>query len=518
MSDTDIQEQANESLAPDRPNSMGAHVLGSNQRQLGRYAILRELRKDSSSVTLLALDPVMHREVVLKAVRLPPPLDGVKGGDAETHALEQAFVRQAQAAGRLHHPYIVTVFEAARVHEVGFLAIERVNGRALHELLASGWRPDSVHCASLAARIADAIEYAHGQSIAHGHLGPQHVIVQPDGAPKVEGFGGWIDGGAAGEDALAHTEKLLPYFQNELTEVMRRRDIRAVIVLLHMMLTGKPPQMQAGDKGAQPKAMPILNVRPDTPAPLAQLVDEMLGAEHASAHRTAGDVRDILTAYIWNARKSHVAPATIGIPLAAPPEEKSQFGAAELNMGTHAEVANTSRTREIPPTIKRTITGTPLISKPVSNAATPLASAKTLPQPQLDSTSAQIAARQMLARIKPWVLSNKWPIAGACALVIIGLSIGVLLGRDAPTVPREMAPAVQDTAPTNAMGTVRLEVHPWGEIIIDGKPTGVAPPLQTVNLTAGIHTIEIRHGDQTAVSAQVNVDPTRVQVIQHRFK
>jgi len=119
-------------------------------------------------------------------------------------------VRQAQAAGKLHHPHIVTVFDAGRVHNVAYLAIERVAGRSLAELLAGGWRPELVHCASIAARVADAIEHAHVNGLAHGHLGPQHVLLQGDGAPKVEGFGGWIDSGAAGEDALVRTEKLLP--------------------------------------------------------------------------------------------------------------------------------------------------------------------------------------------------------------------------------------------------------------------------------------------------------------------
>jgi serine/threonine-protein kinase len=147
-------------------------------------------------------------------------------------------VRQAQAAGKLHHPHIVTVFDAGRVHNIAYLAIERVAGRSLAELLAGGWRPEFVHCASIAARVADAIEHAHVNGLAHGHLGPQHVLLQADGSPKVEGFGGWIDSGSAGEDALVRTEKLLPYFQNELTEEARQRDVRAVAALLHMMLTG----------------------------------------------------------------------------------------------------------------------------------------------------------------------------------------------------------------------------------------------------------------------------------------
>lgn len=547
MSQTDLTERGKRSPASDKPGSMSGDILGPHQRQLGRYSLLRELRRSRDSVTLLALDPVMHREVVLKVVRLPPPHDGVRGGDAETHALEQAFVRQAQAAGRLQHPHIVTVYEAARVHELAFLAIERVNGRPLHELLASGWRPEPVHCASLTARIADAIEYAHSQSIAHGHLGPQHVVLQPNGTPRVEGFGGWIDGGAAGDEALAHTEKLLPYFQNELTDEMRHRDVRAVVVLLHMMLTGKPPQFHAVSAETPPsRPVSILALRPDTPTPLAQLIDEVLDPTSSSPRRTAADVRDALTAYLWNARKAHVAPATIGIPLAAPPEPAPDFPTADLaliarprgsgtNDSTSGKSMSSSAWAPTPATITRTITGSP------SRNAPPLAPdtlfGETEPHPPEPEEAAEVAHAQatsaaplsaplttplttlstLSTHLGQWVKANRLVVMGAAALIFLGIAVGVLLGRNSPIAQRPEATTPANVTPANATGIVNLDIQPWGEIFVDGKPIGVSPPLTEIKLSAGPHAVEIRHGDKAAISAQVDVNPTRAQIIRHRF-
>src|SRR5258706_1141703 len=154
-------------------------------RQIGRYTILRELRRERATVTYLGRDPVMHREVVLKTVEWPPPDDIGDNHEAQIAPMEQAFVRQAQAAGKLHHPDIVTVFEAGRIHHTGYMAIERVSGRLLHERIASGWRPDFVHCQSMVGRMADAIAYAHGQGLVNRHLGPQHVELQADSAPTL---------------------------------------------------------------------------------------------------------------------------------------------------------------------------------------------------------------------------------------------------------------------------------------------------------------------------------------------
>jgi serine/threonine-protein kinase len=484
-------------------------ILAPNQRQLGRYSLLRELRRDAASVTMLALDPVMHREVVLKAVRLPPPADGVRGADAELHALEQAFSRQAQAAGRLHHPHIVTVFEAARVHQIAFLAIERVNGRPLHELLAAGWRPDFVHCASLIARIADAIEYAHNQSIAHGHLGPQHVVVQTDGAPRVEGFGGWIDGGSGGGDALAHTEKLLPYFQNEVSEEMRRRDVQAIVTLLHLLLTGKPPQLRAPPEGGAPRPVSVLALRADVPPALARLVDEMLDPADVHRHRTAGDLRDALTAYIWNARKAHVAPATIGIPLAAPPEAGPDVAPAELTVRPQAPLASTVRAAANDATRPTTLS---------DSAPGPMSQLRTEILPGTGAARRAAPAPGARSPLLPWLRANRWALAGALALVVLGIALGMLLGRGARVAPATPEQATVVAAPSSASGVVRLQIEPWGEVFVNGKPIGVAPPLTELTLPVGRHNVEIRHGERTAVTAQIDVTADRPLLIQHRFE
>ncbi len=444
--------------------------LPPNLRTIGRYAILRELRRDSVSVSYHAVDPVLHREVVLKAVQLPLPSEGEGGREAQISPLEQAFSRLAQAAGKLAHPYIVSVFEAGRVHRIGYLAIERVNGRRLHELIASGWRPQFAHAASITARIADAIEYAHQQNVAHGFLGPQHVILRDeDGAPRIEGFGGWIDDGRAGNEALERTDRLLPYF-DELPEEARRRDVRAVVALLHMMLTGKAPDsLESSIKGQIP---PIKLLRPDTPAALARVIDEMINESPRNRVRTAGDLRDALTAFIWNDRAAQVAPATIGIPLAAPPTQPA---------------ANW-------PPIEETPLPEPLETEP---GQTPAASGW--------------LSRTGLARL---------PVGTAIGLLVGGIVAGVLLGSAAQRVsqrPPAKAEAPEKSPAVAAIGVVLLDIAPWGEVLIDGRPVGVSPPLTELKLPAGKHALEIRHSDGRAVAAEVQVDPERPQRVRHRF-
>jgi eukaryotic-like serine/threonine-protein kinase len=456
--------------------------LPPNLRNIGRYALLRELRRDRVSVSYFAMDPVLHREVIIKAVQLPLPSDSTPGRDAQISPVEQAFVRQAQAAGKLHHPHIVTVFEAGRMRNIGYLAIERVPGRRLHELIAGGWRPEFVHAASIAARIADAIEYAHVQGVAHGNLGPAHVILQEsDGAPKVEGFGGWVDGGDSGGDMLARTEGVLPYF-DDIGDDVRRRDVRAIAALVYMMLTGRSPDMAGAFSSG---SAPLRSLRLDTPAELATLIDDALAADARSGHRSAGDLRDALTAFIWNERTHNVAPATIGIPLAAPPSP--------------ARPATTPVSTVPPASLPRVVD----VKGDEIEEAAPL------------------TIRDAGARASRWLRGQRFPLVVAVSLLVIGIVIGVLIATLAQRPAADNLPvnvAVTDSRERAGVGVILLDIVPWGEVYVDNRPVGVAPPLKELQLPSGRHAIEIRYSTGKAVTANVDVDPARPSKIQHSFK
>lgn len=499
-------------------------------RQFARYSLTRELRREASTTIYLALDPVMHREVVLKVVHLPPPSDAGHNEEAQIAPLEQAFGRQAQAAGKLNHPHIVTVFEAGRLNHLGYLAIERVNGRPLSELIASGWRPQLVHAASIGARVADAIEHAHSQDVPHGHLGPSHVLLQADGVPKVEGFGGWIDNGTGGDDALHRTEKLLPYFQNELTEDMRGHDVKCVAALVYMMVAGRAP-------GPQPA--PLASLRPEIPPAFGRLIDDTLNPAPGRAQRSAGDLRDGLTAFIWNARKDNVAPATLGIPLAAPPREAATE--QSVPYPPTAGRPNEILTRTVEPERPRSLGGlkTVRMEVPAGLARVAASSAAAAASGRKDATlrttlrAAQGAneekAAPLLQTLKtqalPWLRRNPAAMGVVGLFVVAAIVLAMLLATFAG---KKAAPPVAVTAPEAPVaapvgqGVLLLSVLPWGEVIVDGKPMGVSPPLTELRLPAGRHAVEIRYnkpdGATAAVTAQVDIDPAKPLQIKHSFE
>jgi serine/threonine-protein kinase len=120
-SDDEIAEQATEK-AP-------AIVLnGHPPTSLGRYKILKELGRGAMGLVYLGKDPTIQRFVAIKTMRLDQMDDSEK-----LQEIRGRFFREAESAGRLSHPNIVTIYDAGEQHDLGYIAMELVEGRSLKE-------------------------------------------------------------------------------------------------------------------------------------------------------------------------------------------------------------------------------------------------------------------------------------------------------------------------------------------------------------------------------------------------
>jgi len=151
---------------------------------IGRYRILGVLGRGAMGVVYLAHDPVIDREVALKTLRLD--LDS-----GRSEEFRERFLREARAAGRLNHPSIVTIHDVGEDPDNGvlFIAMERVHGQNLKELMAGGKRFDPDEAARIVASVAEALDYAHRQGVIHRDIKPANIILTPDGIPKITDFG-----------------------------------------------------------------------------------------------------------------------------------------------------------------------------------------------------------------------------------------------------------------------------------------------------------------------------------------
>jgi serine/threonine protein kinase len=206
--------------------------------RIGRYQIEETLGRGAMGVVYRARDPIIDRQVALKTLRVDL--------DAE-HADEfrARFVREAQAAGRLNHPGIVTVHDVGEDPESGlvYIAMEYVEGRDLKQVLASGRRFRPSEAARIAADVATALDYAHSLGVVHRDIKPANIILTPDGTAKITDFGIarletsnlTVDGQFIGTPNFMSPEQITG------KAVDGRSDIFSLGVVLFNLLTEKRP-------------------------------------------------------------------------------------------------------------------------------------------------------------------------------------------------------------------------------------------------------------------------------------
>jgi predicted Ser/Thr protein kinase len=134
-------------------------------------------------VVYLGRDPVIGRLVALKTIRVAAE------DDIEQREFNERFLREAQAAGTLSHPNIVTVHDVGEEDETSFIAMEYVEGKNLKQVIREKDRLPFDRIAEIIAQAADALDYAHRKGIVHRDIKPANIIITPDGTVKITDFG-----------------------------------------------------------------------------------------------------------------------------------------------------------------------------------------------------------------------------------------------------------------------------------------------------------------------------------------
>ncbi len=208
--------------------------------RFGRYEILTELGRGAMGVVYKARDPKINRLVAVKTISLA-------GQPAEEELdYRERFVREAEAAGRLSHPGIVTIFDVGEEPETRapYIVMEFVGGESLDRLLLRNNHKLPVDAAlRLTLELAEALDCAHGQGVVHRDLKPANILLTEDGHAKIADFGvaklnlanQTLGGRVLGTPAYMSPEQL----NGEAVD--GRSDLFSLGVILYTVLTGYKP-------------------------------------------------------------------------------------------------------------------------------------------------------------------------------------------------------------------------------------------------------------------------------------
>jgi serine/threonine-protein kinase len=297
-------------------------------QKLGRYEILEEIGKGAMGVVYLARDPLIGRLVALKTFRV-----GFSAREDEIAQYRSRFVREAQSAGILSHPNIVTVHDVVDEGLAGtcFIAMEYVKGTNLKQLLQ---RPDPLplnFVVEVLAQVAEGLDYAHSRGVVHRDIKPANILITPDNRVKITDFGiARIDSSnLTMEGQLLGTPNYMAPEQIQGREVDHRADIFSLGVVFYEMLTRRKP-FQGENLTAvthkivyEPFAPPDEIVR-DLPKAFTEILARCLEKDPGRRYPRASEISRELRAVLEAQQALDDTVATQEVELLAPSEESAE--------------------------------------------------------------------------------------------------------------------------------------------------------------------------------------------------
>nr|MCH9671162.1 serine/threonine protein kinase [Gammaproteobacteria bacterium] len=244
------------------------------------------------------------RTVAIKTMALSQEFEADELDD-----VKERFFREAETAGRLNHPNIVTIFDAGEEHDLAYIAMEFLKGEDLSRYTKDGTLLPLNRVIDIVASSANALDYAHSQNVVHRDIKPANIMYQADaGTIKLTDFGiaRITDSSKTKTGMVLGTPSYMSPEQLSGKRVDGRSDLFSLGVMLYQLLSGTLPFR--GDSMAalmykianEPHA-DILTVRADLPARLKPIVDRALHKDSEKRFQTGAQMEQALRSVIGKA-------------------------------------------------------------------------------------------------------------------------------------------------------------------------------------------------------------------------
>jgi CHASE2 domain-containing sensor protein/tRNA A-37 threonylcarbamoyl transferase component Bud32 len=157
---------------------------GGPQQKIDRYEILDELGHGAMGIVYKGRDPLIDRPVAIKTIRFDRLYE-----EKDIQGLKGRFFKEAQAAGKLTHPNIVTIFDVGEDRGLSYMAMEYVEGDVLSKFCSPEQLLQVEEVLEIIAQAADALDLAHKRNIVHRDIKPANILRTSEGQIKVTDFG-----------------------------------------------------------------------------------------------------------------------------------------------------------------------------------------------------------------------------------------------------------------------------------------------------------------------------------------
>lgn len=260
---------------------------------LGRYQVEKELGKGAMGVVYLGKDPKIGRVVAIKTMALSQEFE-----PDELEDVKQRFFREAETAGRLNHPNIVTIYDAGEEHDLAYIAMEFLKGKDLVPQTKAGNLLPLPLTLSIVARVAEALSYAHLQNVVHRDIKPANIMYDPDAdSVKVTDFGiaRITDSSKTKTGMVLGTPSYMSPEQLAGRKIEGQSDLFSLGVTLYQLACGSLPfqgdsMTQLMFKIANEPPIDILSVNPALPECLLAIINKALAKDVAERFKSGDEM------------------------------------------------------------------------------------------------------------------------------------------------------------------------------------------------------------------------------------
>ncbi|MFV2032250.1 MAG: CHASE2 domain-containing serine/threonine-protein kinase, partial [Gammaproteobacteria bacterium] len=274
---------------------------GVEKPMLGRYQVEKELGKGAMGVVYLGKDPKISRVVAIKTMALSQEFE-----EDELDEVKERFFREAETAGRLSHPYIVTIFDAGEEHDLAYIAMEFLQGHDLVRYTRPGKLLKAKKILSIVQRAAEGLAYAHRQNVVHRDIKPANIMYEPESdSLKITDFGiaRITDSSKTKTGMVLGTPSYMSPEQLAGNKIDGRSDLFSLGVMLYQLLSGSLPfkadsMASLMFKISNEEAPDIKTIRPDIPNFLSSIISKAMKKDVEERYQTGTEMAHDLKRFL----------------------------------------------------------------------------------------------------------------------------------------------------------------------------------------------------------------------------
>ena len=288
------------------------HTSMAPIKRVSRYVLFREIGRGAIGAVYFGHDPVIDRDVAVKIFHNLPSVQ-------ENKQRDQLFMNEARAAGRLSHPNIITIYDAATEANTCFIAMEYLHGQDLRHYLDSKKPLSFMAIAQMFQKIAEGLDYAHKEGVIHRDIKPANIFIQENMQPTLLDFGiaravkrvnetSDEDAATLFHNNILGTPNYMSPEQALARPVTNLTDIYSLGVVLYEILTRQKPFQSSSIDGLShliinKQAKAPHDINPAIPVALSRIALKAMSKQPEKRFQTGAEMANELRRYASAAKK-----------------------------------------------------------------------------------------------------------------------------------------------------------------------------------------------------------------------